>query len=190
MKVDACATCNAPVVQGYLDDEGRHVWLDLNDVPGGLYEIVAKGVVQRRMTAKGQPRQGGRGLRIHTCPKDLAPGGPVTTGATMPADTYRPPQRKPKVDPTDGYVDCTGATLGKAQCAVCASPIIVAAHHLRPDGERPVLLDAMGPLGSRPWRVFAKIDAQDRPLAMFLGDDEPRATYRNHRTVCKGAKPV
>lgn len=212
MKVAYC-TCGTGILLAH-DEGGNVLRAEAKEVSGGPYKIEG-GTLRKRMTRGGKPCVGGIGLRIHSCPREAEPAHPLTPGAIRrtcggcghdfegaptaegarcprcnPAARSRAPQRRPKVDPTDGYVDCTGARLGRAQCHECACEIIVAAHHLRPDGENPVLLASTGPLDTRPWRVYAKIDTPDTPLAMYLGDQDHRATMRNHRIDCPKARPV
>lgn len=195
MKVAYCK-CGVGILLAH-DDGGNVLRAEAKEVSGGPYKIEG-GTLRKRMTRGGKPCVGGIGLRIHSCPREAEPPHPLTPGGRVggprsivvdPPDHFKPLQRKPKTNPTGGYVDATGSPLGRSTCAVCAVEIIVAAHHLRPDGERPVLLASTGPLDARPWRVYAKIDTPDTPLAMYLGDQDHRATMRNHRIDCPTARP-
>ncbi len=88
------------------------------------------------------------------------------------------------IGPQDGtgYQEWTGP-LGRHKCGKCGHNIIAAKHHLRPDGERPVLLqDYKTTKGN--WRAYTK---NNEPYAQFAGIHDPISNYHNHRIICPEA---
>lgn len=91
-----------------------------------------------------------------------------------------------EIQPDTGYVDATGIHPGRYVCT-CGRHVIVAHHASRPDGERPVILDAVRHMRG-PWRVYAKRDRPDIWLASFDGVASEHAMYVNHRAICPTAR--